>query len=750
MPHRTADPEPNVGIPEQVLSDRLDSWKEIAAYLHRDVRTVQRWEKTAGLPVHRHAAARLRTAFAYRSELDAWWRSQRVNLEGAEGPHDHRPGARGPWGATAVAAVGLMVALAGALVFDRPASRLVQAGEPARPLRVLVTPLVDQLGDGHTAALLDQLMAGQLARHTGIEVAAPRHVAKVLRLMRRDSARLTTSLGREVCARGGRIRFILAGRVQALQGRYVVVFEIVDPADGRVRRSLHEEASTAGGLLQSLAGQARNVAAALVELATEPAGIADPLEEVTTPSLGAVRLYTAAVQAGARREWAAAELLARRALAADPQFAAAAAWVSWAMAQQGRPRHEFLPLAAEALALSKATSDREAYLIAGMFHALQGDLQKASAAYEALRRLEPSDTQVLDLLTDTYARAGDIDPAATLAVATARMRPDDFAANARAARALIVWRADAANARPFVNRSRTLAVQDPPAERPQLRAWIEVLPVFEHWRSGDLDAALRAIATLEGRTSSGSLRQRDAFATAIGFSYLTLGQLARAERTFRRASPGSRDVNLAMLALAIGDTSSARDRLRRVPAESRRRPALYASVGLDEDAGRGLEGYLDSEHAAGMAAVARGLIAARRRQHAAAVTALREGIALLRFSGEPEYFLGAEELARVLTMRGHGASALRVLEDAAAERDRVYGGARWAGAYWLRLNVRLLAAYERQGNRPGADAVRQTLRPLLAKADAGHPFVQVVTPSGGSRHQVASPRATASRTSGGS
>ena len=34
--------------------DRLDSWKEIASYLSRDVTTVQRWEKREGMPVHRH------------------------------------------------------------------------------------------------------------------------------------------------------------------------------------------------------------------------------------------------------------------------------------------------------------------------------------------------------------------------------------------------------------------------------------------------------------------------------------------------------------------------------------------------------------------------------------------------------------------------------------------------------------------------------------------------------------------------
>jgi tetratricopeptide (TPR) repeat protein len=58
-----------------VSTDRLDSWKEIAAYLKRGVRTAQRWEAEASLPVHRVTPDR-GAVFAYRSELDAWWRSR--------------------------------------------------------------------------------------------------------------------------------------------------------------------------------------------------------------------------------------------------------------------------------------------------------------------------------------------------------------------------------------------------------------------------------------------------------------------------------------------------------------------------------------------------------------------------------------------------------------------------------------------------------------------------------------------------
>ena len=48
---------------------RLESWKQIAAYLDRHVTTVRRWEKQESLPVHRHAHSKLDSVYAYPSEL---------------------------------------------------------------------------------------------------------------------------------------------------------------------------------------------------------------------------------------------------------------------------------------------------------------------------------------------------------------------------------------------------------------------------------------------------------------------------------------------------------------------------------------------------------------------------------------------------------------------------------------------------------------------------------------------------------
>ena len=50
----------------------LNSWKEIASYLGRSVRTVQRWERDFGLPVHRPAGKGRSATFALPTELDQW------------------------------------------------------------------------------------------------------------------------------------------------------------------------------------------------------------------------------------------------------------------------------------------------------------------------------------------------------------------------------------------------------------------------------------------------------------------------------------------------------------------------------------------------------------------------------------------------------------------------------------------------------------------------------------------------------
>ena len=83
-------PQPAFG--GHAVDDRLDSWKEIATYLKKEVRTVQRWEKSSGLPVRRLTHGKLGTVFAYKSELDAWWQESQNEVEEYTNSHEDLDG----------------------------------------------------------------------------------------------------------------------------------------------------------------------------------------------------------------------------------------------------------------------------------------------------------------------------------------------------------------------------------------------------------------------------------------------------------------------------------------------------------------------------------------------------------------------------------------------------------------------------------------------------------------------------------
>ena len=71
-------PQPRAELEER-RADLLEGWKSIAEYLGKTERTVQRWEKSRGLPARRLRAEspdEQPRVYGYKSELDAWWNRQ--------------------------------------------------------------------------------------------------------------------------------------------------------------------------------------------------------------------------------------------------------------------------------------------------------------------------------------------------------------------------------------------------------------------------------------------------------------------------------------------------------------------------------------------------------------------------------------------------------------------------------------------------------------------------------------------------
>jgi TolB-like protein/Flp pilus assembly protein TadD len=149
---------------------RLESWKEIAAYLGRDVTTVRRWERREGLPVHRLLHRKLGSVYAYTTELDGW-RQERAPAAATDAP-DSRPvsGAvrRGAHARTAAALAAATLTLAAGLIWlvrDRTTRQPASANGGTRSLAVLPlenfsgNPEQDYLSDGMTDALIARLSA---------------------------------------------------------------------------------------------------------------------------------------------------------------------------------------------------------------------------------------------------------------------------------------------------------------------------------------------------------------------------------------------------------------------------------------------------------------------------------------------------------------------------------------------------------------------------------------------------------------
>jgi TolB-like protein/tetratricopeptide (TPR) repeat protein len=213
------------GVAPPGASVRLDSWKDIAAYLGRGVRTVIRWEQAEGLPVHRLPHQKLGSVYAYSHELDAWLadRSRAGEpLDPGEEPFLHRLGLRGGrrWMvgmAAAIPVIVLLVWLAGRF-----------AGSPAETT-LAVLPFQNEDANPAVAPLCSGIAEGiirDLARLRGggtrvVSYSAVGSVAQDIEDPVETARRL-------------HVDTLLVGRLAERRDRLIVSVELVNAADQTV------------------------------------------------------------------------------------------------------------------------------------------------------------------------------------------------------------------------------------------------------------------------------------------------------------------------------------------------------------------------------------------------------------------------------------------------------------------------------------------------------------------------------------
>ncbi len=225
------DPQRDVHEQPSHLStnDRLDSWKEIAARLKRDMSTVQRWEKQEGLPVHRHLHNKRGSVYAYTSELDTWWDGRRQRLEAQQAepfaiPEQSRlfQSPRTIW-ILSLLVLGLIVTLAVyAGISSRPTTSRV--GADLRSVAVLpFKPLVPAAQDEYLELGLADAVITSLSRLRQLVVRPPTSIVKYA-----GSGQDPIAAGREL-----RVDAVLDGSVQRLGDRIKVTVRLIRVRDGQ-------------------------------------------------------------------------------------------------------------------------------------------------------------------------------------------------------------------------------------------------------------------------------------------------------------------------------------------------------------------------------------------------------------------------------------------------------------------------------------------------------------------------------------
>jgi TolB-like protein/Tfp pilus assembly protein PilF len=462
MPNEPAPPS-SLGNGDEGPSDRLDSWKDIAAYLKRDVSTVQRWEKRERMPVHRHLHDRLGSVYGFRAELDAWWRGRGSALaqdqaravetpatpatpENGEDsqpqvsldPVDQATPGHGRWARrwpvlAGMVALGVVVAIAYPTRVDRKGTKPGIGSLAVLPLENLSNdPTQEYVADGMTGALI-----AELGKIGSLRVIAGTSVMKY-KGTQTPPGKIARELG---------VQALVAGSVLRSGDRVRITAQLIDPDSDRPTWSeVHERDLRDVLILQRevTVAIARQVHARLTDAEQARLGKLRPVNpEAYESVLRARYLSVRTTDADSR----AAIALLERAVALDPEFAPAYAELAVAhvvrltfVTPEETGELEQKAFAAAEKALSLDTDLPEAYLARGDLlwtHSHHFAHERAAQEFRRALSLNPNSDGAHRRLARVYVHVGFFEEALQHAAMALTINPSNAQALNSRAQALL-------------------------------------------------------------------------------------------------------------------------------------------------------------------------------------------------------------------------------------------------------------------------------------------------------------------------
>jgi tetratricopeptide (TPR) repeat protein len=285
-----------------------------------------------------------------------------------------------------------------------PAGSLLAAGKIDENERMLVAEFQSRTQDTTLGPVVTEAFRTGLGQSQRVNVMSTTTIRDVLRRMQRpQNSRVDFALAREIATREG-LKAVVDGEILGVGGSYTISAKLVSAQTGETLASFTESADDARGVLPAIDRLAKDMRAKIGE-SLRAVQATTALEQVTTPSLEALRKYVAGSQAlQASGNFAQGVALLEEAIAIDTGFAMAYRKLALELTNRGGQTPRVNELLQKAYDHRDRLSDAERYLTAGDYFQSgpKQDITKAIASYEAAINVQPTSAPALNNLGNLY------------------------------------------------------------------------------------------------------------------------------------------------------------------------------------------------------------------------------------------------------------------------------------------------------------------------------------------------------------
>src|SRR5256886_1290836 len=404
-----------------------------------------------------------------------------------------------------------------------PVGTLVASGVLAQRDRLVLADFENRTADSTLGPSLTEALRVDLAQSGVIRLLDAAAVGQALgRMGRAPAASLDLALARELAQREG-AKAVVHGQVDPLGRGYVVSAVLVSAADGAALVSVRETAQDDGAIIAAvdrLSGRLRE----RIGESLRSIRASEPLEQVTTRSLEALRKYSQGVPASDAADMVRAVTLLEEAIALDTTFAMAHRKLAVVLSNSGGAQSRIAAAATQAFRHRDRLTAFERDLAEAYYYTrVYFDPAETEAAYLAALEQQPENGVALNNLALVFNGLRRFSEAESLAVRGLAIAPTQWALYVNAMEAQI-------GQGKYADAARTLAslAQRAPGHplRPFLRAFLATAQ--RHYDSAEVET--RALA----QTARDPTWQSGAAGTLAALN-LVRGRLTVAEAHLRRA-----------------------------------------------------------------------------------------------------------------------------------------------------------------------------------------------------------------------